>query len=371
MGDGKGDLQLARVPLDSLVEDPRNARLHDERNLAGIRSSLENFGQREPLVVRDGVVIGGNGRLRAMRDLGWDTCLVTDHGDLTEAQARALGVVLNRTAEVGTTWDAEQLRLTVAECSVECPEIELDVGDLPELTPEPVEPDETPAPDPLPDAISERGDIITLGPHRVMCGDSTSAEDVGALLAGEKPGLMVTDPPYGIGAPKMTLGKGKKEFHRGDWDGAAPSVAHLLDFEHVAIWGGNYFSDQLPVSNDWLCWHKVNDGRSFGEFELAWSNFGRQTRHIAHHWSGEEKRHPTQKPLAVIRWCLEQAPQGDDVADFYLGSGTTLIAADQLGRTCYGMELEPRYVDVIVRRWVTHCEKAGKDPQVVGWRGSP
>lgn len=100
---------------------------------------------------------------------------------------------------------------------------------------------------------------------------------------------VVTDPPYGINANKQTLGKGKKEFHRGEsWDNEAPDVTGLIELAPLlCIWGGNYFSDQLPVSNDWLVWHKVNDGRSFSECELAWTNFGKQTRHISHHWSGE------------------------------------------------------------------------------------
>jgi site-specific DNA-methyltransferase (adenine-specific) len=117
---------------------------------------------------------------------------------------------------------------------------------------------------------------------------------------------VITDPPYGINANKMTLGNGKKKFDRGgNWDSAVPSLTAWLSFSDICcFWGGNYFTNQLPPSNHWLVWHKKIDGTSFSECELAWTNFGKQVRHISHHWSGEDKLHPTMKPLAVMKWCI-------------------------------------------------------------------
>lgn len=163
---------------------------------------------------------------------------------------------------------------------------------------------------------------------------------------------IVTDPPYGINANKMTLGKGKKEFDReGSWDDKAPEVAKLLGMaDKVCIWGGNYFANQLPVNNDWLIWHKLNDGRSFSECELAWSNFGKQVRHISHHWGGEEKEHPTQKPLQVMRWCLMQIPDAGTIVDPFMGSGTTGVAAVEEGRKFIGIEYSRKYFAVAKRR---------------------
>jgi site-specific DNA-methyltransferase (adenine-specific)/modification methylase len=163
---------------------------------------------------------------------------------------------------------------------------------------------------------------------------------------------VITDPPYGISANKQTLGKGKKQFERGsDWDSAAPDLSICLAAANlVCFWGGNYFADQLPVSNDWLIWHKVNDGRSFSECEMAWTNFGRQTRHLSHHWSGEEKMHPTQKPLQVMLWTIEQAGTPDSILDPFLGSGTTGVAAARLGRSFIGIEREPKYFEIACRR---------------------
>lgn len=173
---------------------------------------------------------------------------------------------------------------------------------------------------------------------------------------------VITDPPYGIGANKQTLGKGKKEFARGsDWDDEAPDIRGLLTLAPmICVWGGNYFADQLPITNDWLIWHKMNDGRSFSECELAWTNFGKQTRHLSHHWSGEEKEHPTQKPLPVMLWCLSQAgPDAKTVIDPFMGSGTTGVACMNLGRQFIGIERERRYFDIACRR-IEDAQRQGR-----------
>lgn len=192
---------------------------------------------------------------------------------------------------------------------------------------------------------------VAGGVHRILCGDSTKAEDVARVMAGERCDLLATDPPYGINANRMTLGIGKREFARGDgWDASRPDLVPLLALVDKAIvWGGNYFADQLPVSNDWLCWHKKNDGRSFSEFELAWTNLGQNCRLLSHHWSGEEKSHPTQKPLPVVAWSL-QIVDSRRVLDPFLGSGTTAVAAERTGRLCSGLEREPVYVAVALER---------------------
>lgn len=172
---------------------------------------------------------------------------------------------------------------------------------------------------------------------------------------------VITDPPYGISANKQTLGKGKKEFDRGgDWDNEAPEIRGLLDLAPlVCVWGGNYFSDQLPVTNDWLVWHKLNDGRSFSECELAWTNFGKQTRHLSHHWSGEEKEHPTQKPLPVMLWCVQQAGDALTIIDPFMGSGTTGVACMNLGRSFIGIERETKYFDIACRR-IEDAQRQGR-----------
>lgn len=163
----------------------------------------------------------------------------------------------------------------------------------------------------------------------------------------------MTDPPYGISADKMTMGTGKQNYKRGEWDGQRPDITAMLKYARFScIWGGNYFTDVLPPSNDWLCWHKNNDGLSFSEFELAWTNYGRNCRHITHHWGNEKKLHITMKPVEVIAWAIRQTKEDCNIIlDLFGGSGTTMIAAEGLGRRCYMLELDPHFCDVIIARW--------------------
>lgn len=172
---------------------------------------------------------------------------------------------------------------------------------------------------------------------------------------------VITDPPYGISANKMTLGKGKKEFDRaGSWDDGRPDISWIPDFARwFCIWGGNYFADVLAPTNDILVWHKKNDGRSFSECELAWTNSGKQTRILSHHWSGEEKDHPTQKPERVMHWSLEWFPEAITVLDPFMGSGTTGVACMAQGRSFIGIEREPKYFAIACRR-IEDAQRQGR-----------
>ncbi len=194
------------------------------------------------------------------------------------------------------------------------------------------------------------GDLIEIGKHRLLCGDSTDSDQVAKLINGHKCNLL-TDPPYGIKANKQTLGTGKKQFYRGEnWDNQVPDFFYVLALiDKAIIWGGNYFTNRLDVTNDWLCWHKKNDGLSFSEFEMAWTNLGKNCRILSHHWGGETKEHPTMKPLKVMEWCINYFDK-KPILDIFLGSGSTMVAAHQLKRKCYGMELDPKYCQVIIDR---------------------
>ena len=171
--------------------------------------------------------------------------------------------------------------------------------------------------------------------------------------------LLLTDPPYGINAAKMTMGKGQSDkpkaarFEKSEWDANRPDLR--LSFgaaDKHCVWGGNYFSDVLAPTNDWLVWHKQNDGRSFSECELAWTNFGKQTRHFSWSWlhGGEDKLHPTQKPVPLMRWCLTHAPDAQTILDSFMGSGTTLVAAKLEGRKAVGIEINKKYCEIAANR---------------------
>lgn len=326
----------------------KNPRKNDNA-VDAVAASIKEFGFRVPVVIDSkGVIVCGHTRYKAAKKLGIDTvpCVVAD--DLTEEQIKAYRLADNKVAELAE-WDVDLLGeeldgifdIDMSDFGFDMTE-EDETEVIEDEIPEEVEP------------VAKIGDIWQLGRHRLMCGDSTDKSTVELLMDGKKADMVMTDPPYGINAEKMTMGTGKRDFHRGkDWDCERPDISIAFDIAPlVCIWGGNYFADKLPVSNDWLIWHKKNDGLSFSECEMAWTNFGVNCRHISHHWGNEKKQHITMKPLSVIAWAIERAKEKAMlIVDLFGGSGSTLIACEQLDRTCYMMELDPRYVDVIIARW--------------------
>jgi len=166
--------------------------------------------------------------------------------------------------------------------------------------------------------------------------------------------LVLTDPPYGIDVSNMQLGSGIHNFYKGDWDNRRPVdiIRQILAMQcKFILWGGNYFTDVLPPSNDWLVWHKLNDGLSFSEAELAWSNLGKNVRVFSKYVANLQKVHPTQKPVDVFQWCILQAGENIDlILDPFLGSGTTAFCAKKLNRKCIGIEIEEKYCEIAANR---------------------
>jgi site-specific DNA-methyltransferase (adenine-specific) len=344
------ELRIETVNINSLTPDPANARKHDGKNLKAIASSLEKFGQRKPIVVTpDSIVVAGNGTVEAAKSLGWtEIAIARTPVGWTWDQIKAFALADNRTAELAE-WDDKVLADQLLELDANGWELE-ELG-FENLEP-PIGDDDSNEPLSFDDAPTRAklGDHWLVGKHHVICGDSTDL----TLIARFKTSFdaVVTDPPYGIGAGSWTrLGKGRINNNVSEWDNSKPPIAWILDLAPVAIiWGGNYFTDELPVTNDWLCWHKKNDDRTFSEFELAWTNLGKQCRHLSHHWSGEQKQHMTMKPSPVMDWCVSFIDKGAKILDVFTGSGSTLLAADRNGQQGFGVELDPKYVDVILNR---------------------
>jgi len=226
-----------------------------------------------------------------------------------------------------------------------------------------------------------------LGEHRVLCGDSTKLEDVERLMGGKKADMVFTDPPYGMNLDVTNSnnldGKGKGSWKAknknytpvigddGDYD-----PTHLFemfpDVKEMFLWGFDYFAEFIPNRKEGsvIVWDKrkgVEDMKlTFSEFELCWSREKHLREMVRITWSGllgteqefdHKRHHPTQKPIALSVWFLEKfAEKGWLIADLFLGSGSTLIAAEKTGRICYGMELDPKYIDVIVQRYVDYVD---------------
>jgi DNA modification methylase len=362
------------MPIADLKHHPQNPNQHSEGQLRFIQKVLAHQGWRSPLIVSNltGFVVCGNGRLMAARAMGLNEVPVDRQDFASEADEIAHLLADNKIASLAEL-DNDLLKEVLLELDTGALDMDLtgfDSSELEDLMTQVHVGDDAPDAEPKIDQAAELqtkwgtklGQIWELGEHRIVCGDSTSAEVVGRLMGDEKISAIITDPPYGINANKQTLGTGKKQFHRGgDWDSHRPDISWLIKPERqIVIWGGNYFANNLPVSNDWLCWHKKNDNLSFSEFELAWTNLGKNCRILAHHWGGEEKEHPTQKPLSVVQWTM--AMTAGNVFDPFLGSGTTLIACENLGRKCRAIEIAPEYVAVAIERW---HEVTGKHPELL------
>jgi DNA modification methylase len=394
-------LSVESVSIDHLVLDPKNARLHPDENLSSIVGSLEVFGQREALVVRRGsnVVIGGNGRLAAMRQMGWSDAMVT-YVDCTDEEATALGLALNRTAETAT-WDADQLEALLREVkdagfaadafgfsdanvdkllrdtrNATQAALEANIEHVPAADVVEDEPAEIPA-----EPTSRPGDMYQLGRHRLRCGDSRNAHDVIALIGDERMDMVVTDPPYGVsyvGKTKDALtiqNDGKEDLQELLRDSLTLAMAHtkLGAVWYVAAPAGPQFLDFAIVLTELGIWRQtivwVKNSLVMGHSDFHYRHeaiFYGWTPGAPHQQPADRKQdtiweidrptrstdHPTMKPVQLFAQQMEHSSKvGGLVYEPFCGSGTAIVAAEQTGRTCYGMEYDPRYVDGILRRF--------------------
>jgi hypothetical protein len=379
--------------IAELTADPHNRRLHNPRNIGLLVDALHQVGAARSIVIDEhDVILAGNGVVEAAGEAGitklqvveadGETVVAVRRRGLTEAQKRALALYDNRTAELAT-WNVEQLLLDQTaglELKAFWTDEELAALLNGNGGPKAGRTD----PDAVPEVRAteiQRGDLFELGAHRLLCGDATVAADVARIMGEEEAGAVVADPPYGVSIVRGRNVGGAKPFGSvvqpakshiikpnvyspitGDDKPFDPS--HLLTLAPIQVlFGANYYADKLPISSCWIVWDKrekemaVND---FAECELAWSNIKRPARVFRHLWMGlmkgsergEARVHPTQKPVALFVWVLSEIV-GDTalVLDPYLGSGTTLIAAEQLNRTCRAIEIEPQYCQVTLDRW--------------------
>lgn len=373
-------MKIETLSTASLIPYARNAKKHDASQVAKLAGSIREFGFNNPVLIdKDNGIIAGHGRVLAAQSLGLETVPCIRLGHLTDTQRRAYILADNRLAEIGGGWDEEMLKLELAELAaldVDVAEIGFGAEDLADLEME--DDAETSDADAEPKIDKseelrvkwgvEPGQLWELGDHRLLCGDSTKKEDVDRVMGGEKADGVVTDPPYGIGyAGSMKLGQEKFGWkqYEGGWDESRPTdeqITFISSFaKQVIIWGGNFFPC-LPVSAGWLVWNKIQRNFSMGEGELAWTNFKNSIRLFDLSRAAcvsDGKVHPTQKSVELIKWCLDFI-DGALIADFYSGSGTTIIACEQLGRKCRAIELNPGYVAVALQRW---ADATGKMPK--------
>ena len=361
-------MEIVYKKIGELKPYENNPRKNDEA-VDAVAASISEFGWKVPVVIdTNNVIVAGHTRYKAAKKLGIEDipCIVAD--DLTEEQVRAYRLADNKTNELAE-WDFQLLEQELDGLEMDMEQFGFEMPDF-TIENEVVE-DEPPEPPEEPKA--KLGDIYQLGRHRLMCGDSTDPAVIDRLMDGVKAKLLLTDPPYGIDYGGMLKGKGDgkggadkngwKSYDAPTWDIERPDesvFSYIITLaEESIIWGGNYFADILPPKMCWLVWDKGQRDFSLADGELAWTSFDKALRIKTYSRASanrEEKVHPTQKPIELLRWCIEDIAERnmesvDTILDLFGGSGSTLIACEQLGRKCFMMELDPHYVDVIIERW--------------------
>ena len=413
-------LKLEELALDEFRANPRNARTHTKHQISQIAGSIEAFGFTNPILVDEtGEVIAGHGRLMAAQQLGFSSVPAIRVEYLSTTKKRALMLADNKIA-LNAGWDMDILANELAELTSEEVDLDIDLtgfemGEIDVILEtralsEGEESETAPIPDPSRPGVSKYGDVWLLGPHRVMCGDAMLIKDVDRLMQGDLADVGFTDPPYNVPIKGHVSGKGQtqhREFVQASGEMDVDSFTRFLaraltnaasssrqgavwfacmDWRHIGEMmsaGRQSFQEMLN-----LCvWTKTNGGmgslyRSQHELVFVFRNgetthrnnvqLGRFGRNRTNVWSypgvntfregrmDELAAHPTAKPIAMIRDALmDVSARGEIVMDPFLGGGATLMAAETIGRFARGMELDPLYVDVAIRRWRA---ATGKEP---------
>ncbi|MFC9497628.1 DNA methyltransferase [Streptomyces sp. NPDC056982] len=373
-------VRTANIPLDELTPFPGNAKRGD---VDQIRKSLRRNGQYRSLVVReipDGplIVLAGNHTMQALAGEGHATarCEVVL---CDEDTARRINLADNRTAELGG-YDNDALAELLSYMGGDLEGTGYTDADVEALITPLEDADELDdadgTPPPPADPVTQPGDVWILGPHRLMCGDSTNPDDLARLAGEHQPDLIYTDPPYGIKAVPKDGGASRTNLATAqayapvagdDNTEVAADAFRLLTTEYPTArhvwWGGNHFASSaaLPDSSCWLIWDKENGSNDFADAELAWTNHTGAVRMLSHMWNGmlraserDKRVHPTQKPVALAEWAftvVDPDHTRETVLDVFGGSGSTLLACHTTGRVGLLMEMAPAYIDVICRRY--------------------
>ena len=375
------------VKLSEVKLNPNNPRLIKDDKFKKLVQSIKDFPEMlniRPIVVNnDMVILGGNMRYKACKEAGLKEIPIII-ADLTEEQQREFLIKDNVSGGewdfemLANEWDSEQLEVW----GLDVPEFGADEV----LEAEEDDFDATPPEIP----ITVLGDLYEIGEHRLLCGDSTDSDAVAKLMNGSKADMVFTDPPYGmfldtdyskIKGSENSIGfKGNKTGNKydkiiGDNEDFTPELINTIfasfpKTKEIFIWGADYFVDLLPnygKDGSWLVWNKRSSEaqqRGIGNcFELCWSLNKHKRFVLDFEWFGflskddpneaRNRQHPSMKPSKLIsRMINEFCKDANIIVDIFLGSGTTMLASHQLKRKCYGMELDPKYCDVIVKRMI-------------------
>lgn len=370
-------MELTVTKLKDIKPYDRNPRKNDNA-VDAVAESIKQCSYIAPIIVdEDGVILAGHTRYKALKKLGYTECEIIVKAGLTEEQKRKYRILDNKTNELAE-WDIDFLNIELDGLDFDGFDFGFDEDEEEET--EIVE-DEAPGVDEESEPVAKLGDIWQLGRHRLMCGDSTDRKSVEMLMDGNKADMVFTDPPYGIDVVANNTIGGDKPFGSVGGNNIVKANTYMaikgdettetarLNYEIIKdlsdnqiIFGGNYFTEFLPPKACWCVWDKENTG-NFADVEMAWTSFDKGAKLYRWLWNGlcrkgersvegKSRVHPTQKPVGLIAEILKDFTEENDIIlDCFGGSGSTLIACEQIDRVCYMIEYEPHYIDVIINRW--------------------
>lgn len=350
--------------VDELIPYALNSRTHSDEQVAQLAASIREFGFTNPVLIDDDKnLIAGHGRLLAARKLKMDQVPAIVIDGMDERKRRALVIADNKLA-LNAGWDEDALRVELEDLAGDFGDLmgfsEDELVDLLKNTEEAEGLTDEDAVPEVPEApVTVEGDVWVLGRHRLMCGDSTSIDAVQKLMDGVSPDLIHTDPPYGMNAVSksavLTKNYGTDIMGDDNPDIAKDAFALIYGLYPDAKqiwWGANYYCSVLPDSECWLVWDKNNGGSDQTDCELAWANFRSVVRQFTQASEKTNRVHPTQKPVSLMEWIIKRFNlSASTIADYFGGSGSTLIAAEKHGLQGFIMEFDPKFADVIIKRW--------------------
>ena len=367
-------MQIKQVKIEKLIPYARNARTHSDEQVAQIAASIKEFGWTNPILVDgDKGIIAGHGRLAAARKLGMTEVPVIELAHLTETQKKAL-ILADNKLSLNAGWDNEMLMLEIKELELEGFDLGLtgfDAEELEALTPVEVTDglvDEDATPEVPAEAITKPGDVWLLGKHRLMCGDSTSIDAVDKLMAGAKADLVFTDPPYNVafngrsGKHDVIKNDDLSEAEFDQFIGEVLQTIKAVNAPNYYIWCNWKFYATLQRELEYkscIVWAKNVFGmgtnyRHQHEFCLFNGSIDEDIKNESDLWEVKKDTnyvHPTQKPVALSERALGNHKNAHNILDLFGGSGSTLIGCEKMKRRAFVMELDPKYCDVIVKRW--------------------
>ena len=370
--DATPSLVFETWPIERLVEYARNPRKNDHA-VDGVAAAIREFGFRVPIVAKsDGLVVDGHLRLKAAKKLGLTEVPVVLADDMTEAQIKAFRLSVNKVAELAE-WDTDLLAIEFGDLQDMGFDLSLTgFGDdeIANFLAEPTEglTDEDAVPDVPEQPVTVEGDVWLLGRHRLMCGDSTSIDAVERLMAGRKADMVFTDPPYNVafngrsGKHDVIKNDDLPQAQFEDFIAEVCGVIRAIDPKVYYVWcNWNFYGllqGHLPYKAC-IVWAKNVFGMGNGyrhqhEFCLFNGKIDEVVKNESDLWSIKKDTnyvHPTQKPVELSVRAFGNHVKLLNVLDLFGGSGSTMIGAEQAGRNCFMMELDPKYCDVIIKRW--------------------